>query len=215
MCPRRDPAAGAGGFALVESLVALGLLGLVAVLLLQGLAASQGLGRRVAAGAETAEAIEGAQAVLRQRLARAFPATRYDAEEPYPEFEGAADRLDFIAPAPQADGLVGRRYYRLGLGPSGALTLRSWQDVWAARQAPPREDILLRGLARLDLAYFDGAGQWRSQWHQRPGLPALIRLRVRFPPGDRRWWPDLLVHPMANIDADCALDGATGRCEGR
>ena len=40
-----------------------------------------------------------------------------------------------------------------------------------------------------------GEPAWSPDWPPAAGLPALIRLRVVFPPGDGRTWPDLVIAP--------------------
>ena len=51
-------------------------------------------------------------------------------------------------------------------------------------------------------------------------LPAVLTVLRRlvisaFEPGDPRPWPDLIVHPLTNIDAACILSAATSHCRGR
>ncbi|RJF87948.1 hypothetical protein D3874_13720 [Oleomonas cavernae] len=207
------------GVSLVESIVSLALLAFLALLMLQGLAAGQNVWRGAAARAATAESIEGAQAVLRERLARVYPATRYDAPLPYPDFDGTATALGFNAPLPEAAGPGATQRYVLSVGPGGDLTLAGHSDLWGRADGPAVEQVLLRGVQGLDIAYLPAgeatAGVWTDRWFKEPALPALVKLRVRFPPGDQRWWPDLLVHPMATTDGDCVLDDGGARCAGR
>jgi general secretion pathway protein J len=63
--------------------------------------------------------------------------------------------------------------------------------------AAPRETELLGSVASLEIAYWQpsqSGGAWVETW-PRPGLPALIRLRLVFPPGDPRRWPDIVAAP--------------------
>src|SRR6266702_6026314 len=67
------------------------------------------------------------------------------------------------------------------------------------RDIAPTETDLIRGVRRLELAYFSGASsgqmpRWHAQWAG-PRLPLLIRVRWRFAKGDRRRWPDIIVGP--------------------
>ena len=55
------------------------------------------------------------------------------------------------------------------------------------------------GVERIELAYWPRPGSpgspapaWASAWAGND-LPLLIRLRVVFPPGDGRHWPDIVV----------------------
>lgn len=210
----------ARGFTLIELLVALAILGLVGALLVS----SVGMGRRVWArfdrrGGELRQ-VEAAQMVLRDRLEAIVPLTRYDADAPYADIEGKADVLFFVAPAAperQPDALAS---YRLSLSTTDELVLSSTSEI-ARERDPPRDDrVLLKGVERVELGYFgvappDGVARWRDRWYHRPTPPPLIRVRVLFKAGDRRVWPDLMVHPVATRDTQCVLNSVSGRCKGR
>lgn len=200
-------------------MVALALLGFMSLLMLQGLAASRNLWGGATAQAAIAESIEGAQGLLRERLSHTFPSTRYDAPTPYPDFVGAANSLVFTAPLPAAAGPGALRRYSLMIDSSGDLVLTASSELWGRRSGPVTAEVLLRGVQGLDIAYLDAPadrkGRWRDQWFKEPAMPVLVRVRVRFPAGDRRWWPDLLVSPGTTIDADCVLDDGGARCAGR
>ena len=87
---------------------------------------------------------------------------------------------------------------------SGRLVLRWTPRRHAVQLGPPppaHETELLRGVASLDIAYWrpsPGGGTWDSAWSA-PGLPALVRLRVGFPPGDPRHWPDIVAAPAREM----------------
>ena len=64
--------------------------------------------------------------------------------------------------------------------------------------APPMtETELLRGVQGVEASYWPHGTtpRWLPSWNQ-AALPALVRLRIVFPPGDRRRWPDMVVAPM-------------------
>ncbi len=72
--------------------------------------------------------------------------------------------------------------------------------------ADPRtkQAVLIEGIADVRIGYF-GPGQeageparWHERWEAMPAPPALVSVRITFPPGDRRFWPDLVVAPMAS-----------------
>ncbi|PWR24639.1 prepilin-type N-terminal cleavage/methylation domain-containing protein [Zavarzinia aquatilis] len=220
MSPRADTAARQRGATLVEAIVALALLALFSLLLLQGLTAARNLWQGASARASVAEAIEGAQAVLRERIGHMYLKARYDAPTPYPDIDGGPAGLVFTGPRAQADGPAGLARYQLAVEAGGDLVLLSRSDLFGRDgDRPWRRDVLLRGVAGLDIAYYgrteDEAAAWRESWHKIPFIPGLIRLRVRFPSGDSRWWPDLLIRPMVNIDGDCVLYDEGARCAGR
>lgn len=210
----------ARGFTLVELLVSLAILGLVAVLLMVAI----GTGRRVWERMDTASAkvasVEAAQTIVRDRLTRVVPLTRYDASAPYADMDGKSDVLFFIAPASperQPDALMD---YRLSLSTGSDLVLSSTSDI-ARVKNPPRDDrVLLRNVARIEFAYFgvappDNTRRWRDTWYQRASPPVAVRLRLAFARGDARLWPDLIVRPAATVDTQCVLNNQTGQCKGR
>ena len=89
----------AAGYTIVEMLVSLIIIGMASAMMLSGL----GTGRRVWERADVAdaagEAVSGTQMLLRARLERAFPATRYDKVPTYADFDGLADKVVFLVPA--------------------------------------------------------------------------------------------------------------------
>lgn len=199
------------GVSLVESLVALALLALLALLMLQGMASGSLLGGSVMRRTASAETIEGAQSLLRQRIARTWPATRYDQGPPQADFGGDDRSLAFWAPPPEAEGPGLMRRYRLAVE-GGDLVLSSHPDL-GRQEAMPQ--VLLRGVRRLSIAYLGEGGDWRRDWAGQGHPPRLVRIAVEFGANDGRWWPALMVHPMAGVDADCVLGEIAGRCAGR
>ena len=76
---------------------------------------------------------------------------------------------------------------------------------------------LVSGAAALTIGYFgvgppDNERRWRGFWIDRPAAPELVRVRVSFPPGDPRRWPDLIVRPLATVNSACRIDAVTGTC---
>jgi len=211
------------GFTLTELLVSLALLVLVSLLLLRGLGASGALWRGAARVSAAAENIQGAQELLRHRLEHTYLETALDAIPPYPFFDGGDTTLIFYAPPPDNNGTGALRRYTLAVTAGGVLTLSSRDSLFGNRSAdqvpPPLVEALLRGVQSLDISYFDSTPGpsygWQQSWRRRSHPPALVRLQVNFPPNDHRWWPQLLVHPIATTDRDCVLSRSTRRCAGR
>ena len=208
------------GFALIEALASLVIIGMISLLVFQGV----GMGRRVWEGidhvATTEEAIEGAQEALRGRVEQMYPATLYGGDEAQTDINGQADTLEFLAPPDDTLRPGPLRRYRLELTVGGQLVLSSISDVVSARDTRITRQILLTGVQQLDLSYYgassaDSAKQWRSSWYQQVTPPEMVRIRVAFARGDRRSWPDLIVRPLTTIDSNCVLSSATGRCRGR
>ncbi len=213
---RRD-----SGFTLVELMASLAIMAMISVLLSSGLVTGRRVWARMDRATASGEAVEGAQGALRSLLERPYPITRFDASAPYVDFEGGAGGLAFLGPPADAARPAALRRYQLGLSAAGDLVLSSATSLNPDRHAPYTDQIvLLRGAQGLDLAYFgtappDSSERWRDLWRDRPTPPELVRIRVRFPAGDHRQWPDLIIRPLPNVDGQCTLDAATGRCRGR
>jgi general secretion pathway protein J len=79
---------------------------------------------------------------------------------------------------------------------------------------------LLKNVEGLTILYYGsppggGVDGWQPRWAARGRLPSLIWIRLQFPPGDGRIWPELIVHPSATVDTQCVLDIKIGKCRGR
>ncbi|MEI9930345.1 MAG: prepilin-type N-terminal cleavage/methylation domain-containing protein [Rhizomicrobium sp.] len=208
------------GYTLAELLVSLVILGMISMMMFQGISA----GRRVWESADTAnargETISGAQLLVREKLERAFPATRYDKIPTYSDFVGVSNGVNFLSQPRDIRGQQGLVRYTLGLAPNGDLILSALSDLAADPKMPQEPLILLHNVQQLDIAYFgvappDKGPAWHEQWQFMPTLPLLMRIRVQFPPEDARAWPDLLIKPFATVDSMCVLTIMTGKCRGR
>ena len=210
----------ADGFALAELLVTLVVLGMIGALIVGGVATGRRVWEHGDAVAAAGEQVVAAENLLRARLERAYPATRYDASAPYSDFDGVAKSVAFLAPDGDAHRPSALRRYTLALNVAGDLVLTSVSDVADPDNPRPVDIVLLRRVETIDLAYFgaappDNVPRWRLDWRRQSRLPDAVRLRVQFAQGDRRWWPDLIVHPFATVDLLCTLDLASHRCRGR
>lgn len=209
----------AAGFSLVELLVSLAILGLLSLLLLNGVFSGRRVWERLETRQSALEDVEGAQAAIRTRLERTYPLTRFDASAPYVDFEGEAQTLRFLAPPALADRPAALQRYTLGLTGAGELVLAASSDLALDAGRANARHVLLRNVRAVDFAYWgaappDDTPRWRPAWRTQPASPELVRLRIEFQPGDRRRWPELIVRPAANVGSTCVLDPATGRCGG-
>jgi len=214
------PVESQSGFTLLELLVSLAILAMAAVTVAAGLSGANRFWERGTQRQQAGRTVEAAEAVLRQRLEQIDPATLFSGAAAQTDFSGTVDTLRFLAPPPASFGVGALRRNTVSLAADGTLLLSSTSDVLRRTGLPTRDESLLRGVQSLTFAYFgagppDGVPRWRDSWRMRQTLPALIRIRVRFPSDDPRWWPDLIVAPGATIDSSCSQDPATGRCRGR
>ena len=186
---------GRNGFTLLEVLVALAVFGL----LLAGL--TQGVQYRLRAWQSQA-AIGGrigdqdaVDRALRRMIEVMDPGDGTDAAP----VSAGPGRLEFITTLPNGVGIDPPRRIEAALlvDPAHRLVLR-WRPYLHARRLrpspPPVETVLLEGVSQLDLSFWRQAGGWIGSWRS-PDLPALVRVRLVFPAGDRRHWPDIVVAP--------------------
>ena len=216
----RSSRGGERGFALIEALASLTVVGMVSLMIVAGIGAARGAGAHLDASGAALDATEAAQSALRDRLEQIFPATLYDFTPQTVDFEGRSDGLSFVASPPDSQRPSALRRYTLSLDGGGDLVLASVSDVDPRVVSAAERLVLLKGVRSLEVAYFGPdplrpEGGWRRLWRQEQLAPELIRIRVGFAPGDRRAWPDLIVHPRATIDAGCVININTHHCQGR
>jgi general secretion pathway protein J len=193
------------GFTLLEMLVALVVLGFLMVGLTQGVRAGLTMwGAQTRRVGETMDLDSGARVLRRllsgislQSAGGTLPVTPSTEK-----FEARADSLTFVGDLPTGLGTTRRAEIKLELH-EGHLILR-WtprrHELSIAPPPTPIETELLRRVERLDLAYWGSPSPgrpagWQPQWDGRD-VPELIRVRLGFPEGDRRRWPDLIAAPQ-------------------
>jgi len=176
------------GFTLLEVLVALVVFGVLMAGLTRGVDFGLRAWNRQSAAIDARGELDAVDRALRGLIVRLDPAAG---------MTGEAHAMAFTSRLPRgAVQATGEADLALGVDGARRLVLRWTPHLHAERigpQPPPETAILLRGIARLDLAYWprNGTG-WRENWPSRD-LPAMIRLRVSFPPGDPRHWADLVT----------------------
>jgi general secretion pathway protein J len=202
------------GFTLVELLVSLAILSLCATLLLGGLASASIVARQTRSAERANAEVAAAQILLRARIEAMRPVRRLDAGEPEIDANGGQRVFDFVGPPQDSESGSGLRLYRLTLTAPGDLILYQSPELASGveRAAPSlqgwRPTTLLQGAASLAIGYFgvtkaDPARRWRTNWGQNSAMPDAIRIRVGFPEGDRRVWPELVVRPASTLDLRC------------
>jgi general secretion pathway protein J len=193
------------GFTLLEMLVSLVVLGFLVVGLTQGVRAGLRLwdAQTLRVG-ETGELDAGAR-VLRGLLSGIWVPPQGGVGRSATgktDIEGHPDSLAFQGDLPTGLGTTRLANITIELR-ERRLVLR-WSphrhEVTNAPEPEPIETELIRGVERLDLAYWgspspDRAARWQAQWDG-PDIPGLIRVRLAFAKGDRRRWPDLIAAPQ-------------------
>lgn len=210
----------AAGFTLLELLVAMTVLGVLTGLLATGLSFGARIWEREQTQLEQWAEMQTVQDVLRRMVGEAWPLNVPTvADKQGVAFVGSSNSIEFLGPPPaqsQAGGI-----YQYGLfsrtGPYGASLVLTWRlhspdgmqrqggrRGLAARirrqESGDHEVVLVDGVANMEFSYFGGGGddikpRWSNRWEDAAQLPLLVRMRVQFPAGDRRRWPDLVVAP--------------------
>lgn len=195
-CRRED------GFTLLELLVALAVLALLMVALAQGVRAGLALWHAQTLRLAQIAELDSGERLLRNLFSSMPPplAARFAGESTTPiGLEGGADRVSFVGELPTGLGTVKRAQMILEL--RGQRLVLIWtperHEVLAGPAPQPVETELLRGVDRLDLAYWGALlpnqpAAWQTEW-KGALLPQLIRVRLVFAKGDPRHWPDLIV----------------------
>ena len=183
------------GFTLLEILVALVVFGFVAAGLAQGvrfgLQAWATQGRRLAQQGD----MDAVDRALRRLIEDADGG---EADQP-PPLRGGAHALALLTRLPSGLAAAGdAAEVAIGVDGEQRLVVRAMPQPHAERLRPEPaiQSVLLEHVDHIDLSYFAGAAHaWATVW-QAASLPDLVRLRIVFPKGDRRHWPDLVASPM-------------------
>ena len=212
-CPAMQRGLGRpAGFTLLETLVALVVLGFLMVGLTQGVRAGLSLwDAQVRRTAQTAELDAAARIVrtlfsgitLPQSVGTTLPpSAALAAATSGPPFKGTSDIASFVGDLPTGLGTTQRADITLELR-QGRFVL-SWtphrHELSTAPAPPSAEAELVRNVDRVEFAYWGSSSpgepaSWQAQWDG-PGIPQLIRLRLAFPNGDQRRFPDLIAAPQ-------------------
>lgn len=205
LCPatRRRPDQPTG-FTLLETLVALVVLGFLMVGLTQGVRAALSLWDAQARRTGDTAELDAAARVVRTLLSgiALSPSVGQAPGASGSAFKGTADGVSFVGDLPTGVWSTQRADITLQLR-DGRFVL-SWtahrHEVSTAPASPPAEAELLGGVDRIEFAYWGSASpdepaSWQAQWNG-PAIPELIRLRLVFAKGDRRRFPDLIAAPQ-------------------
>ena len=183
------------GFTLLEILVALVVFGFVAAGLAQGvrfgLQAWGTQSRRLAQQGD----MDAVDRALRRLIEDIDPG-----EQDQPAtLVGSAHTLSMLTRLPAGFGAGSPEAdVTIGVDPAQRLVLRATPQPHAERLRPQAaiQATLLDHVDHLDVSYYGLAARaWVTAW-QAPFLPGLVRLRIVFPHGDPRHWPDLVAAPV-------------------
>lgn len=205
MTPQRLRRATQHGFTLLETIVALTLLGLM-LAVLSGSIRFAGQSRDAAASRiDSIDNMRIAQDFLRQTLAQAHPKRWLKAVGRPFVFRGERDELAMAAPLTARVGVGGLFLLKLSLvdaeqGKGKNLVLARVFPEPDAQEMPDfssaETTVLAENLAELEFAYLgrdDDASDpaWRDDWKEGARMPEAVRVRIRPVRGSA--WPELVV----------------------
>ena len=179
------------GFTLLELLAATAVLGLIIVMLSNGLLFGLGASR-LTAGEQNDDWLTGA-AALRTLIAAADPGVFPDPAT----LRGSADTLSLTTELPDGGGGAPQRADVVLTAAGGRLVLR-WRPHRHAERFGPgpgwTETVLADQVQHVAFAYRGAAADapWSASWSA-GRLPALVRLTVEPAAGSRAHWPPLVM----------------------
>ena len=184
----------AAGFTLLEVLVALIVLGFV----LAGLAQATQFGIHAwsleTRLADTADAQERTDRVLRLLFNQARPPMSSD-DKP---FTGEEHKVLFVTQLPDQPPAqpIRRAQVAIGVDDDDRLVIR-WQPhpnaIALKTLDPPHTEVLANDVERIDFSYRQAAGdggKWQRTWTDE-SLPALVQIHLKMKA--KRQWPDLVI----------------------
>lgn len=189
------------GFTLLEVLVTLVVLGLLMVTLSEGVRAGLKAWALEGRMGLQASGLETTDRALRQLIERASPE---DTQSNDAGLIGNAHTLSLTTTLPEGYGAPSTHEADVTLvvaaGHRLELLWRPHYSRWIVPPPPPSAITLADGVQQLDLGYWQPGsgsqqGRWLATWPART-FPPLVRLRIVFPSGDARRWPDIVVAPM-------------------
>ena len=188
------------GFTLLEILVALVVLGFLLLALTQGIRfgvrAWTVQARAVAATGD----LDAVDRTVRGLIERMNPGSVVGGGA---KIVGDASQVSFVTELPAAaDSLpTSEADVQLTTDARHRFVLR-WTPYYRTVliQRPPVRTALLNNILRLEISYWQPAAAganagWVAAWAD-VTPPALVRIRIVFPPGDARQWPDIVAAPM-------------------
>lgn len=195
------------GYSLVELVVAMALLGMIALAVESGLHFGARVWERSQQTIGSAQKIGTSQTVLRNLLSHSLPRLKGD----YVTFLGEPSTLTFDAVPPQAFETHGTAHVVLTVKRDGTnktlvVTMQSVINPQSKKSA-----IIVDHVKNLKFAYLDASGKiptWLAYWRDRKRLPDAIRIDS----DNASKWPALIVRPLIAQSANCTLDPVSMTC---
>ncbi|WP_083901359.1 prepilin-type N-terminal cleavage/methylation domain-containing protein [Azospirillum sp. B4] len=201
------------GMTLVEALVALALLGMLAVAAVGLLPLMNRMADRSGALQRAAADLGRVHDFTRVIVASALtPGDLGTAGADMAPLRRDAGHFDVVAPLPAGLGKGG--LYRMALtveGTPGQLALRLHVQPLRPDGPAPADGVLIGGATRIAWSYFDAkAHAWTDRWTDGAASPALVRLDVAL--AGQAPWPPMIAGPLVRGGVLCAFDPVQGGC---
>lgn len=161
---------------MIELLVALTIIGLIAMLASGSIRLGLASNERLLEKADSAETTRILQGQLRQWLEAAEPVVVDERDRAPLPLLGTSEAVEFSAEMSGRDGIGGLWRVRLA-AVEGTLVMERRRIVDEALGPDLDRAVLAPQLAGLRFAYSDGRG-WRDEWREPSRLPAKIRLTL-------------------------------------
>jgi general secretion pathway protein J len=214
-----DAYARAGGFTLMEVLVAMTLL----ALLMTALSGSIGfVGRSWDRGWETGEksaAFSRIEGTLRRMVERSVPITVSAGKNRRFLFQGTATGVRLVAhdaPSGSAGALYVQEIVVTGTARQGRLLYRQYPfGGGSPRSDTPSEAQVLSGDFSIAFSYFGSPRPqappvWLDSWASGGTLPDLVQVNIAV--AGETSWPPIIVHPFITAEYDCVQPTDAGLC---
>lgn len=201
------------GFTLLELLISITLLGMLLVLLFGGLRLGLRSWDAVQRQVDNLNSVRSLENFLRRELEQVHPYRWKGTPSPVLAFQGAPDRVQFVAPMAARIGAGGLHAASLELDHTGEKRRIVWRNqpldaeskdfsVLAQTEGMVLASAELEMVDTIALSYFGSERegqppQWWDRWEGRVALPALIRVKVRFRDGTE--WPEFVVAPQLGL----------------
>lgn len=218
----------AGGFTLIEVVLAMVLLGIMLLLLYSGLTfAMRSWDAAGTAGTRATDQRIGTN-FLRRELAEAFPMRWKEPTTLKFAFEGKPRSLRFVSARPPGIQLGGLSLVGLAVEEVGerrrALVMRRAMPDDEAKDFGPLErtedkpTLLLTDLRSVEFAYFGSQNDfsepdWVDEWQWANRMPLMVRVRVTLADGTPL--PEMLVRLMVGEEAGCLENSFQRGCRPR
>ena len=208
----------ARGFTLIEVVIAASLLAVGLALVFASIRGATRATERAELQSQREERLRAVQGLMRTQINAALPiAYQFNPETGEASFLTLApDKLEFVATMPGYLSRGGPYLQTLELVPGEGGQRLVFQHQLLSTEGPmPAERepvVLVDGISEavFEVRSIDQdskASRWRSQWKVSAQLPPLVRLRLRFRDGNRRW-PEFVAAPRLAVAVAVPVDAA-------